>query len=209
MARELTTALKNETQAAKLRPALFAYFDFQSGPVRVWTGIGPKAWDGHTWQGLGALGEISPIEESADIKANGVTFQLSGVPSALIATVLGDNYSGRPVKVWVAALNSARGVVADPYMIFSGRMDNVEIDEGPVTSVIRVNAESRLVDLQRSKEWRYTHEAQQLHFPGDRGLEFMATAASTPFLWGDKPVATAASGVTPQQIASQMRTSRT
>lgn len=194
MSRALTTALKNETTAAALSPVVFALFDFQGGAVRVWSGLGSKVWDGNTYLGVGYLGSFSPIEETTDVKANGVSFQLSGVPSALISTVLGDNYQGRTVKLWLAALDSAGNIVADPYPVFSGRMDAVEIDEGADTASIRVLAESRLVDIQRSKERRFTHEDQQIDHPGDEGLASMPTAQSTPFVWGGQKVNGATGG---------------
>lgn len=186
MSRALTTALKNETTAASLSPVLFGLFDFQSGAVRVWSGLGSQTWAGNTYLGVGYFGSFSPIEETADVKANGVAFQLSGIPPALISTVLGDNYQGRAVKLWLGAMNAAGAIVADPYLVFSGRMDAVEIDEGTDTATIRILAESRLVDLQRSRERRFTHEDQQIDFPGDEGLAFMPTAQSTPFVWGGK-----------------------
>lgn len=205
MSRNITTALKNETLAAKLEPVLLSLFDFQSGAVRVWTGIGDKTWDGNVYNGLGHLGNVSPIEESTDVRANGVGFQLSGVPSSLIATVLGDNYQGRTVKLWLAALNGSGGIIADPYLLFAGRMDNVEIDEGADTAVIRIYAESRLIDLQRSRERRYTHEDQQIDFPGDLGLEYMPTSQSTPFLWGGKRVSSSADSAPVVQVLHGVR----
>lgn len=189
MSRAITTAFKNETLAASLTPVLFAFLDFQSGPVRVWSGLGTKTWGGNDYTGLGYLGSVSAIEESTDVRANGVSFQISGIPSSIIATALGDNYQGRTVKLWVGALDASNNVIADPYLIFAGRMDNVEIDEGAETSILRVLAESRLVDLQRSKERRFTHEDQQIDFSGDLGLQFMPTANSKPFVWGGETVA--------------------
>ncbi len=194
MARDLTAGLLAETEAAALSPVFFAFFDFQSGAVRVWSGIGSKTWGGNTYTGLGYLGTMSPIEETADVRANGVAFSVSGVPSSLISTVLSDNYQGRDVKLWLGALDGSGAIIADPYQVFAGRMGNVEIDEGPDTATIRVYAESRLIDLQRSRERRYTNEDQQIDFPGDRGLEYMARAQSTPFLWGGQQVPTYSAG---------------
>lgn len=193
MSRDLTTALKNQTLADSLSPVVLAFFDFQSGAVRVWSGIGTLTWDGNDYVGVGHFGGFSPIEETADTKANGVAFQLSGVPSALIATVLGDNYQGRSVKMWLGAMNSSGAIVVDPYQIFAGRMDAVEIDEGAETSVIRVLAESRLIDIQRSRERRFTHEDQQIDFSGDEGLAMMPMVQSTPFVWGGQKQGTSSS----------------
>lgn len=192
--RSLNASLVTEITAARLAPACFALLDFQSGAVRVWDGVGTKTWGGNNYTGLGYLGKISPIEESTDVRANGVVLQLSGIPTSLLATVLGDNYSGRAVSIWIGALNASEALVADPDLVFSGRMNNLDFDKGPETSVIRVTAESRLVDLSRSRERRFTHEHQQIDFPGDLGLEYMARAQSTPLNWGGQSAGTAASG---------------
>jgi hypothetical protein len=184
MSRSLNAALVTEMNAAGLAPATFAFLDFQGGAVRVWDGVGSKTWGGDTYTGLGYLGTISPVEESADVRANGIILQVSGVPSALIATVLGDNYNRRDVTVWVGALNATGALVADPDVAFSGRMNNIDFDKGAETAVLRISAESRLVDLLRPRERRYTHEQQQIDFAGDLGLEYMPRAQSTAFVWG-------------------------
>ncbi len=194
MSRSLDSALVTEITAASLAPATFAFLDFQGGAVRVWDGVGSKVWGGNTYVGLGYLGTISPIEETADVKANGIVLQVTGVPSSLIATVLGDNYNRREVSVWLGALNQTGALVADPDLAFSGRMNNVDFDKGAETAVLRIFAESRLVDLLRSRERRYTHEHQQIDYPGDLGLEYMARAQSTPFNWGGQSVGTFSRG---------------
>lgn len=194
MSRALTTLFRDETLASQLSPALFALLDFQSGAVRVWSGLGTKTWDGNDYIGLGNFGSVSSVEETTDVRANSIAFQLTGVPSSLIATILSDNYQGRTAKLWIGSLDASGNVIADPYLIFAGRMDNVEIDEGPNTSVVRVFAESRLIDLQRSKERRFTHEDQQINYSGDLGLKFMPTANSKPFVWGGETIPAAGGG---------------
>jgi hypothetical protein len=203
MSRSLDSALVTAITAASLAPATFAFLDFQGGAVRVWDGVGSLTWGGNTYVGLGYLGAISPIEESADVRANGIVLQVSGVPSSLIASVLGDNYNRRAVTVWLGALDAAGALVADPDQAFSGRMNNIDFDKGAETSVLRIFAESRLVDLLRPRERRYTHEHQQIDFPGDLGLQYMARAQSTPFAWGGQSVPTYAGSGTPIADDSQ------
>lgn len=183
-----------EITAARFAPATFAFLDFQGGAVRVWDGVGSITWGGNTYVGLGYLGAISPIEESADTRANGIVLSVSGVPSSLIATVLGDNYNRREVSVWIGALDAVGALVADPELAFTGKMNNVDFDKGEKSSVIRIHAESRLVDLLRPRERRYTHEHQQIDYPGDLGLEYMARAQSTPLQWGGARVPTYSGG---------------
>ena len=194
MSRPLDSANVTEITAERLAPATFVFLDFQSGPVRVWDGIGSMTWGGNTYVGLGYLGAISAIEETTSVQPNGVIFGLNGVPNALIATVLGDNYNRRAAKVWLGMLNSSDQLVADPDLAFSGRMNNVDFDKGAETAVIRVHAESRLVDLRRTRELRYTHEHQQIHAPGDDFFKYMVRAQSTPLMWGSQRVETYAGG---------------
>jgi len=190
MSRDLTADMLTQSQASTLAPVLLAFFDFQGGAVRVWSGIGDLSWDSQTWVGLGHLGTVSPVEESADLRANGVAFELNGVPSSMISAVLGDNYQGRDVKLYLGAIDTDGSIHTDPYLLFSGRMDRMEIDDGAETAVVRVFAESRMVELYRNNERRYTHEDQQIDFSGDEGLAYMPTAQSTPFMWGGKRVPT-------------------
>lgn len=185
MARDLTSGVVTEATASANRPCFLAYFDFQAGAQRVWSGIGSVTWGGNTYAGLGRLGSFTPIEETVDVRAAGMTFRLCGVDTTLVAAAMADNYHGRAVKLWLGFLNSSGAIIADPYSVFSGRMDLVQLDDSdPANPVLLINAESVLNDLRRSRERRYTHEDQQLDFPGDRGLEYMPTANSKPFAWG-------------------------
>jgi hypothetical protein len=58
------------------------------------------------------------------------------------------------------------------------------IDEGPETATIAVGAESRLIDLQRPRVRRYTHESQKSRFPNDKGFEFVNDLQDKKFAWG-------------------------
>ena len=43
MTRELTAAVTAEVQTSPIRPAALVKFDFDSGPVRLWSGIGHRS----------------------------------------------------------------------------------------------------------------------------------------------------------------------
>jgi hypothetical protein len=137
-----------------------------------------------TWQGAGSLGTISPMTESADVKANGVTIAFSGIPSADIARVLNEVRQGYPVKIWFGCLDSAGNVIADPYQAFGGRMDVPAIDEGATTSTISISVENRLIDLQKPRERRYTHEDQQISYAGDLGFQYVPQIQDWNGTWG-------------------------
>lgn len=185
MARDLTTATKNALTAETVQPIMLFYADFASGAVRVWSGYGDLSWDSQTWLGVGDFGEVSVVEETEDLRANGVTFTLNGIDSSLISVALTDTYQGRDCALYLGALDLTTGtLITDPYQIFSGRMDVISIDESEETATINLSAESLLIDLNRPRERRYTYEDQIDLYAGDEGLEFVAGIQNKPIPWG-------------------------
>lgn len=182
-ARELETAFLNETLADELAPILLAEFEFASATVRFWTGYGDLSWNSQTWTGGGSLIGVSAVEETTDMKAVGATFTLSGVPSALISTALGEDYQGLPAALYLGALDSSGAVVEDPVKVFAGRMDVMEIEDGGETATISLTVESALADLERPRERRFTDEDQQELFPGDLGLEYVPSIQGKEVVW--------------------------
>ena len=181
--RGLTTAVSKEIAKQAIQPIVFVELEFDSATLRVWSGYGSLTWNSLTWLGSGDLGSISAVEETEELTAKGITLELAGVPSENIALALTEKYRGRPAKIWLGFLDANLDVIANPKRIFSGRMDVMVIDEGPETSTIAVTVESRLIDLLKTRERRYTHEDQQIDFPGDMGLEFVSDLQNKDVRW--------------------------
>lgn len=182
--RELAAALMSGIQGSTVRPVMFFEGDFQGGFVRVWSGVGDFSWNSETWTGVGTLGAITDIEETDEIKAAGVTVALSGIDPAMISLALQSIRQNKPGKLWFALVDAAGALVADPYLCFEGRLDVAEIDEGAQTATVSIKYENRLVDLERARERRYTHEDQQLEYPGDKGFEYVAALQDVQITWG-------------------------
>lgn len=181
--RTLTGAVASAVAGSNVPMLVFVEMDFPSGFLRVNNSGMSIAWDGHDWLGVGTLGSIDPIAESADLSAQGLGFSISGVPSETIAIALGQKYQGRACKVWYAPLAADHVVIADPIGPFNYRMDTMDIELGQTAS-IRVSAESRLIDWERSNVSRYTNEEQQRLYPGDLGCEFVPQMAEKELRWG-------------------------
>lgn len=184
MARSLTADFKNHIAGVAVTPILLFYADFPSGAVRVWSGYGNLSWRGNTYTGVGNFGGVDRVDESSDQSAKGIVFSLSGIPSSLISVALADAYQGRTCTLWLGALDSTGAVIADPYQFFSGRMDVMEIEDGGDTAIIRLTGENRLIDLNRPRARRYTHEDQQIDYAGDLGLEYVAGLQDKKIYWG-------------------------
>ena len=184
MTERLTPASALETGQTVARPILLAEFDFAGGASRAWSGLGTLTWAGKDWTGLGDLGEVSAIEETMELRATGAAFRLSGVPSALIATALGEPIQGRAARLWLGFLDEALSLIEDPVLLFDGRMDVLEITDGGEAAVITLFAENRLRDLERPRTRRYTDQDQQAEYPGDRGFAFVPSLQDVTINWG-------------------------
>ena len=187
MTERLSGQPKQETYAAVVRPALLAELQFVDGTSYLWTGVGPLAWGGHTWLGLGSLGTVSPVEETTDLKAVGAKFQLSGVDPTLLATVMGEPIQGRPALLYLAFFDPDWQLIPDPVLLFRGRMDTVEIPVGGDSATIALNVENRLRDLERVRVRRYTDADQQAEYPGDQGFAFVTALQDAQIIWGRAP----------------------
>jgi len=183
MARDLTSGMQTEVQAPVMRPVFFFEAEFASGFLRLWSGLGTIPWNGQTWTGAGNAIGISEIAETADIRAAGVTASLSGNVSSLIAAALAEARYGKPGKVWLGAMDASGAIIADPYLVFSGRLDVPVIDDAGESCIISMQYESRLIDLQRTRERRWTHEDQQIDFPGDLGFEYVTSLPDQVLIW--------------------------
>jgi hypothetical protein len=186
MPRPLTPTMTAEVTGAVLRPCFFVQAHFLSGDLFLWSGVGTVKWNGQAWLGVGTLGQISAIQESAAVQANNVTLTLSGIPSDLLGKAVNETRQGYPVQIWFGSLGDDNNVLADPLKCFAGLMDVPSIEEGDDTSTISITVENILVDLQRSRERRYTHEDQQIDFPGDLGFQYVVGIQNWNGVWGNQ-----------------------
>jgi hypothetical protein len=84
-----------------------------------------------------------------------------------------------------AAQDDDLAIVADPILIFEGRMDSPVIDENPDdgSCTVTVSASNAWVDFERLSGRHTNHEEQQIFFPGDKGFEFVS-AVTSEITWG-------------------------
>jgi hypothetical protein len=193
MSRNLTAAAITEIISQKMTPVLFVQMLFSSGNIYVWSGTYPiiatmPGGASQTWVGLGNLGTIGAIGETADVAASGVSFMLSGIPASLITSALGEVRQGNPVLIWQGFLTAAGGIVVSPYQAWAGRMDTCAIRETADLAAITITAENRLIDLQKSRERRYEKQDHAIEFAGDLGFDYVPSLQELSVVWGKKNV---------------------
>lgn len=183
--RTMTAGMVSEVTTAQLSPVLMAEMNF-STPVYLWTGYGTLTYNAKGYLGLGDFGTIAPVEETTDLSARGLMFQLSGIPTAFISLALTENYQGRTCSVMLGALSPTAGLIASPVTVFVGRMDVMSINDDGESAQITMSAESRLVDFRRVREIRYTDEEQKAIDSTDKGLEFVTAIQEKTIYWGSQ-----------------------
>ncbi len=187
MARSLHSDFTTAVQADEINPVLLVKINTTGGDVLVWTGIGNLVYDGDTYVGVGTLGGVSPVDEKTDLTATGVTFTLSGIPSALVSTALGQVQHGRSCQLFLALLNtSTSAIINNPYELFSGFTDVTILTEQAETASITIQSENRLIDLERPRIRRYTDEDQKSDSANatDVGFEFVQGLQDKVIMFG-------------------------
>ena len=187
MSRNGVTATYVSSSVSLVQPYLAAYLDFSGSAVRVWTGNASKSlsddFGGGNYQGVGALGGVSAVTETTEVSAKGIELTLNGIYTPYVSLALSNNYRGRQVAVYLILFNTAM-TSYEQITMFRGRMNQISINESGETSTLIISCESRLIDLNRPTDIRYTDEAQKELYPTDRGLEFVAAMANKSIYWG-------------------------
>lgn len=183
MSRTTTGAFDTALAGDHVPLLVFIALDLELGMLRV-TNCGQNlAWNGFTWLGMGRLGRVEAIRENSSIENDTLRLQLSGVPNDLIARVQAENLQKRDVTIWLAPLDDEYRVLADPVIVWAGRMDAPYI-ETEKTSTVVIFAQSRLGDLERARTRRYNDADQKAEYPDDRGFEYAEQMVEKTLPWG-------------------------
>jgi len=207
MSRTLSDGIVSVLTAEAIQPFFAVQMFFDTQTLNFWTGLGELTVGGVTYTGTGQLMQISELSETAEISAKGATITLSGIPSNLISLALTEPYQGRLCKIYFGAIDANRVYLTDEdgnYIlnedsskidisigdpndiveVFTGYMDQMNIEEGAETSTIGLAVESKLIDLERPRVFRYTDANQKSRFTNDKGFEFVEDLQDKRFNWG-------------------------
>lgn len=169
MSRTVPAGVQSALTASEIEPFYAVEVNLDSGALRLWTGIGDKTIEGSTYTGSGSLIAISGLEEVSDLSAKGITVTLSGLPSSLVSDALAEPYQRREVRVLWGVQSSS-----DVVEVFSGKLNQMSIEDSADSSSITVSVDSKLVELERADNRRYTSESHKTRNPGDTFFDFVA-----------------------------------
>ena len=207
MSRELSPNTIENIEGDIVYPFFATELNFSSKTIRMWTGQGTLVLDNGTeWFGLGQLLNISSIEETSEMAVKGATVGLSGIPSELLSLALSEPYQGRVAKIYFGTFSYGSLLQqSGSYILqqdgsrinlqegskgfnelFSGYMDQMNIEEGGEASTITMSVENKLIDLERARVGRYTSGYQKSIYPNDLGMDFIEDLQDKQIPWGRK-----------------------
>ena len=206
MSRDLSQATIDNINEDVVNPFFAVELKFDGDNVlRMWTGVGTLVLtDGTEWFGTGNLLGISSVEETAEMAVKGATLTLSGIPSEVLSLALSEPYQGRVCNLYFGTLSDGAIVQEDGAyilmqdgskilvetgetgfnVIFSGYMDQMNIEDSAETCTIELKVENKLIDLERARVARYTSGYQKSIYPNDRGLNFVESLQDRKTPWG-------------------------
>ena len=205
MSRDLSANTTNALDGEVFYPFFAVELMFDDNIIRTWTGVGTLTLeDGTEWLGAGQLLEISSVEETQEMAAKGATVTLSGIPSELLSLALQKPYQGRVCNIYFGNFTRGRMLQEGGAFIlledgskialevsktgfnelFSGYMDQMNIEEGAESSTIELTVENKLINLERARVARFTSNYQKSRFANDKGLDFVESMQDKTIPWG-------------------------
>lgn len=183
--RDVSSEVLSALEGATVRPFFAVEMLFDSAPIRLWTGTGTRTFGELEWIGAGTLLDISAVEETSEIAARGATITLGGLNTEVIGLALQSPYQGRVCNLYFGIM-AEDGVSANLTQVFSGFMDEMNIEEGAEYGTIELKVENKLIDLERARVRRFSSAYQKSRYPDDKGFDFVEDLQDKEVVWGKR-----------------------
>jgi len=182
----LDSSIVNALSEENVFPFIAVKGFFDSGNILVWSGIDDITIDSETYTGAGTLLAVSGFEETKEMKTNGITVSLSGMDETVLSYALSENFQNRKLIVHFGFLDGGTNEVKGVMNAFTGRMTSMNISDDTTGSTVTVNAENRLIDLEKASMLRYNKESQKFVAGGttDTAFNRVLKLADQEVLWG-------------------------
>ena len=158
--------------------------EFDTDDILVWSGTDNIVIGSDTYIGAGTLLSVSNSEDNLEMQSNGLVVGLSGMDTTVVSYALTENYQNRPITIFIGYVMGGTNEVAGTLTLFKGRMTSLIINDTPEGSTVTIDAENRLVDLDRPSNLRYTKESQNFLHSGDTGFNRVTSLQDKQIAWG-------------------------
>ena len=175
MTRSLTTAVKNELATNDIRPIHLITIGF-STPVNLtdcsFSLTSSVSGSSVTYNASDFILGISNHTEETDITKSSVNINLSGADQTFISTVLNENVTNDEVTIYRGFLNDSNSIIADPFLLYKGNIENFTIQESEKDSAVNLTIVSHWADFDKKNGRKTNNVSQQRFFSTDVGMDF-------------------------------------
>ena len=186
MARGLSSAVKTELATGNISPVLLVYIGFATPLYLTNSGFpitSSVSGSSQTYTASGHLKAISNTTETNKPTKNSLSISLSAVDQTYVSVILNENIIGKEVKIWRGYLDSSSAIIADPFLLYYGTIDEYKISDSTNTANIVLNITSHWGNFDKQNGRTTTDNSQQRFFSGDKGMEF-ASLTVRDLRWG-------------------------
>ena len=186
MTRSLTTAVKNELATNDIRPVHLITLGFAT-PVNItdcsFSLTSSVSGSSVTYSASDFILGITNHTEETDITKSSVSINLSGADQTFISTVLNENVVNDSVDIFRGFLDDSNALIADPFLLYRGKIDSFDIAETDKDSQVNLSIVSNWADFEKKNGRKTNNTSQQRFFTGDVGMDF-ASQTVQDIKWG-------------------------
>ena len=186
MPRGLTSAVKTELATGNIEPVVLVEIGL-STPVYLTNAsfdiTSSVSGTSRTYVSGGHLRGITGVQETNRPTKNSLSLSLSGVDQTYISLVLTENIINDDVYIYRGFLDSNLDLIADPFLLFYGTIDQYRISDNTSTSNVILTVSSHWGNFSKTNGRTTTDNSQQRYFSGDKGMEFSALTVRD-IAWG-------------------------
>jgi len=180
MARGLTSAVKTELatgDATAIEPVFLFYLGFATPLYKTncsFNLTSSVSGSSQTYTSDGFILGISTMSETTEPIKNSLKITISGVSQPIISIILNENIINDSVKIWQGFLDTSNALIADPYLLFDGTINQYSIEDDTKTALVGLELTSTWGQFEKVNGRNTSDTSQQRHFASDKGFEFSA-----------------------------------
>ena len=186
MARGLSSDVKTEMATGNISPVHLIHLNFATPLYLTDCGFdltSSISGSSRTYTASGHILNVGNTQESSEPIKNSLNLTLSGVDQTYISIALNENIINDTVQIYRGFLNSSNALIDDPFLLFSGFVDEYSIEDDTNQALIGLNITSHWGNFEKVSGRRSSDNSQKRFFSSDKGFEFSALTVQD-IRWG-------------------------
>ena len=186
MTRTYTAAVNSYLSEPVIECRLLADITFANTTMRLHTGVGSFMVGATHYNGIGNLGGVERVTESAETYTPSLKLWLSAVDSMQLSDAISESLFGKSVTLKRCWLRDGT-IVNTPEISYIGKFGTVEVVRGDPERRTYIEATlNTKLDRKKNPSY-YTKEDLSLTYSGDTFFNYLPQIMGQRALWGQKP----------------------